>query len=237
MALATGSGATGWQLVKVQDMNGQWIRGVALGAMICGGATLGWAAEAVVQDFDGWKITIQPGDFPVSAGAKDHVPPSPKTFATEGPAEAKSMLQLVSLRQNEAAELPKPVAPAPEPARDGFPLIVPGECCAKEGVAAVEPPAGRVDPRWMAQMYTEIYKSIPFIRAEYDANPSYIHDSTMEILFGQMRPTVIQRGSMSVYHNYPDYGYAYGGYGFGGYAYPPLQLVVPGTGLRIHRSR
>lgn len=212
-------------------MNRKLIRWMVCGAMAFGGGAVGFAADAVVQDFDGWKITIQPGDFPVATGAKDHVPPSPTVFSTQAGSNGKSSVKLVSLRQNEGVELPNPAVPAPEPSTDGLPVIVPGECCDKEGVVAVDPPAGRVDPRYMSQMYYEIYKSIPFIRAEYDANPSYIHDSTMEILFGQMRPTVIQRGTTTVNHNYPDYGY-----GFNGYAYPPLQLVVPGVGLRIHRN-
>jgi hypothetical protein len=38
--------------------------------------------------------------------------------------------------------------------------------------------------------YWRIYTSLPFVRSEYDANPSYRHEATMEILFGQMRPTV-----------------------------------------------
>jgi hypothetical protein len=216
-------------------MNGKLTRWLVCGAMAFGSEAIGFAADSVVQDFDGWKITIQPGDFPVAAGTRDHVPPSPTVFSTQAGSAAKSIVQLVSLRQNEAIELPAPPAPTPEPHVDGLPLIVPGECFDKEGVVSVEPPAGRVDPRYMSQMYYEIYKSIPFIRAEYDANPSYIHDATMEFLFGQMRPTVIHRGTTNVNHNFPDYGYGYG-YGFNGYAYPPLQLVVPGVGLRIHRN-
>lgn len=195
-----------------------------------GGAA--FSAEAVVQDFDGWKITIQPGDFPVAAGTKDHVPPSPAVFSTQAGSTAKSMVRLVSLQQPAGIELPKPPIPAPEPSADGLPVIVPGEYFDKEGVVSVEPPAGRVDPRYMSQMYWEIYKSIPFIRAEYNANPSYIHDATMEFLFGQMRPTVIHRGTTNVNHNYPDYGY-----GFGGYTYPAAPLYLPGVGLRIHRSQ
>ena len=213
-------------------MNGKLTKWLVCGAMTFSGGAASFAAEPVVQDFDGWKITIQPGDFPVAAGATDHVPPSPTVFSTQSGSQAKSRVRLVSLRQNEGIELLKPAAPAPEPSADGLPVIVPGECCDKEGVVAVDPPAGRVDPRWMAQMYYEVYKSIPFIRAEYNANPSYIHDSTMEFLFGQMRPTVIHRGTTTINHNHPDYGY-----GFNGYAYPPLQLVVPGVGLQIYRSR
>lgn len=46
-----------------------------------------------------------------------------------------------------------------------------------------------VDPK----SYEKIYASIPFRRSEYLANPSYRHDTTVEIMFGQMRPTVIHR--------------------------------------------
>lgn len=41
--------------------------------------------------------------------------------------------------------------------------------------------------------YEEIYNSIPFRRSEYLANPSYRHDTTVELMFGEMRPTVVHR--------------------------------------------
>jgi len=41
--------------------------------------------------------------------------------------------------------------------------------------------------------YQEIYNAIPYRRVEYLANPSYRHDTTVEVLFGQMRPTTIHR--------------------------------------------
>ncbi len=41
--------------------------------------------------------------------------------------------------------------------------------------------------------YSQVYKSIPFIRSEYMANPSYRHDATMEIMFGKLRPMSINR--------------------------------------------
>lgn len=41
--------------------------------------------------------------------------------------------------------------------------------------------------------YEKIYSSIPYRRSEYLANPSYRHDTTVEILFGQMRPTVVHK--------------------------------------------
>ena len=41
--------------------------------------------------------------------------------------------------------------------------------------------------------YEDVYRSIPYNYTEYLANPGYRHDATMEILFGEMRPTTIVR--------------------------------------------
>lgn len=210
-------------------------------AGLCVAASVAGATEPFVQDFDGWKITIRPG---VSA-LGDSVPPGPQTTG----ASAKGTIRLVSFQEPPApapALAPAGSRPAARPTEteDGFPVINPGEsdwCC--DSTTKVSAPEGSVDPRYLSQMYNEIYKSIPFIRAEYHANPSYIHDTTVEFLFGKMRPTVIQRGTTVIRHDYPagfDQPWAYGGYGgfggygYGGYGYPGLQLVVPGTGLRVH---
>lgn len=231
--------------LKGNDMNGRLLSwGMAAGLM-CTSVTASFAGEPLVQDFDGWKITIRPGE----SSLPDPIPPSPRIFPATSAENPKGTIQLVSLRQDVTAPAPAPVpavavVPAtklPQPAADGLPVIIPGEssqCC--DTTPAVNPPEGTVDPRYLSQMYTEIYRSIPFNRAEYDANPSYRHDTAVEFLFGKMRPTVIHRGTVNVNHSYPSgYGvpYAYGGMGYGGgYAYPPLQLVIPGVGLRIHRS-
>lgn len=45
------------------------------------------------------------------------------------------------------------------------------------------------------QDYRRIYNSIPFNRAEYNVNPSYRHDSTMELLTGNARHQTILRHS------------------------------------------
>ncbi len=42
-----------------------------------------------------------------------------------------------------------------------------------------------------SRSYREIYNSIPFSRAEYDANPGYRHQATMEIMLGQLHPIVV----------------------------------------------
>lgn len=47
----------------------------------------------------------------------------------------------------------------------------------------------QVDP----ERYMRIYSSIPFNRAEYNVNPSYRHDSAMEILTGNARHNTIVR--------------------------------------------
>ena len=49
--------------------------------------------------------------------------------------------------------------------------------------------------------YSRIYNSIPFNRAEYDVNPNYRHDSTMEILTGNARHQTIVRHSFE--HKHP----------------------------------
>ena len=41
------------------------------------------------------------------------------------------------------------------------------------------------------QSYADVYKSIPFSRSTYRADPTYRHDATLEILFGKLRPTTV----------------------------------------------
>ncbi len=36
--------------------------------------------------------------------------------------------------------------------------------------------------------YSDVYRTIPFSRAEYDADPAYRHNATMELLLNQLRP-------------------------------------------------
>lgn len=58
-----------------------------------------------------------------------------------------------------------------------------------EARAAVAGETAVFDP----SAYSRVYNSIPFNRAEYDVNPNYRHDSTMEILTGNSRhQTIIQ---------------------------------------------
>ena len=94
-----------------------------------------------------------------------------------------------------------------------------------------------------AKQYAAVYRSIPFNRAEYVANPGYRHDAAMELLTGNQRLTAGYTGKTlalpkpGVYRPYlpsrreyltapfPYFGGAgfsgvgYGGIGNGGYSY------------------
>lgn len=119
------------------------------------------AAEVTVTDSDGspWTISITPG--PVTHVAEQLVPPLPEA--------AISQDELASVGPAGQAVLAPAIAGA---AQDSDIVINP------------LPNGAVIDGR----SYTDIYRSIPYSKTEYYANPSYRHDSTMEILFGQLRP-------------------------------------------------
>jgi hypothetical protein len=53
-------------------------------------------------------------------------------------------------------------------------------------------PSSEIDAKTKKPLtYQEAYDSIPFSRAEYDANPAYRHDAAMELVFGVQRRTTI----------------------------------------------
>lgn len=136
-----------------------------------------------------------------------------------------------------AAPLPAstaaPVTPAVQPGNRPLTVVpavyqlpeAPAPAAADElaTVHAAEPPAApeadgttpqhhathAVDPWGRVELYREIYNAIPFSRAEYDANPAYRHEATMELLLGQLRTTVNQRTTTNVNVN----GGIGGGYG------------------------
>lgn len=84
---------------------------------------------------------------------------------------------------------------------------------AVSGVApapAVQGPAeapGSVAPGVLVprMTYAQALAQIPFSRAEYEANPSYRHDSAMELMFGAMRPTTIVKQNIPYFSRYPDF--------------------------------
>ncbi len=71
--------------------------------------------------------------------------------------------------------------------------------------------------------YEQAYNAIPFNRTEYDANPSYRHDSAMELLFNELRPTTIIRSQSSRASKYPSFNrpdYLWQRWNFNYYGYP-----------------
>jgi hypothetical protein len=131
---------------------------------------------------------------------------------------------------------PQPGILPPAPMPDADPSVLPPgsvtEPTAKTAVPCESLPA--VVPGLVGD-YQSVYDAIPFSRAEYDANPTYRHDATMEFLFGRMRPTVIQRTSAQVDVNMPETvvsPWAYNPYGMNSLYYP---FYSPG--VRVYRGR
>lgn len=113
--------------------------------------------------------------------------------------------------------------------RFSYPILPPSAACLPSagGAACVNP--------WN---YALIYDSIPFLRSEYIANPSYRHEATMEILFGQLRPTVVHKHpgqprpheTLFPYENDIIRPYSYYSMGPGaGYGRGPLPFGAPGA--------
>jgi hypothetical protein len=109
---------------------------------------------------------------------------SPQKFAAEG---GSPILLAYQEDTENGAAVPDPVEPgeqanfaAPESAENGEK--------ADESLPTVSP-APAIDPA----AYWCVYRTIPFLRTEYLANPSYRHEATMEFLFGQLRPTVVHK--------------------------------------------
>ena len=71
-----------------------------------------------------------------------------------------------------------------------------------EGTAAPVSAASGTPPYQMT--YAEAYAQVPFLRSEYEANPSYRHDAAMELMFGQLRPMTVIRQTVPYFSRYPD---------------------------------
>ncbi len=166
------------------------------------------AEDATVQKFGDWTVTIQPG--PRGSGIRDV---AAKAVATQ------SKIQLASQQTEDNADVPAPPKP-----RASSVVVTAGQ--GAHSTACVDCPTIQParDPLALVGQYSDVYDRIPFSRAEYEATPSYRHDATMEFLFGQMRPTVINRGTTVIRHSQPAmpvmYPPAYSPYGFNSYYFP-----------------
>lgn len=224
---------------RLGKMNAKCCYGLLTGVALMTTAVESVCAE--VYDFSGWKISITPkadNALPVKKADVAHaiqlstLPTNGDEVRTSSRLQNPLVIRPASFNTNEGEARPAPIPPVPSGESEVTRLQTQWEY---NGEPAVTPVPAEVPPvapasvpvtMNMASQYQEIYLSIPFSRVEYNANPSYRHDATMEILFGQMRPTVVYRTPAPVY-NYYDSG-----------SFFPQQPYYPYSyGLRIHRSR
>ena len=52
--------------------------------------------------------------------------------------------------------------------------------------------------------YAEALAEIGFSRAEYEANPAYRHETAVELMTGQLRPTTVVKQTVPYFSRYPD---------------------------------
>ncbi len=122
------------------------------------------------------------------------------------------------------------------PSRTVVPLVATSKVEVDAGAvpAAAAAPANCGTLQVNAADYVQIYKAIPFNRAEYNANPTYRHDSTMEILTGNARhQTIVRHGTPQQTQTSAT---SYAGSGWPGMpGYLPGVFVRPGARLNYYR--
>lgn len=171
-------------------------------------------------DGEDWAITIAP--------------------AVKSPATPAGLI-VAAAGAPESANSPVAAAVAPEPIHLVSAAVAQADGAAPAAVA--ETPAVPVEsvehgvaitpnPTTVPQAaaYQRIYNAIPFNRAEYLANPSYRHETTMELLTGNQRQIVVnrnytpqlhgpsERAPLFLYNRFGGYyggGMGWGGLGFG----------------------
>ena len=172
-----------------------------------------------------WTMTISPATVPVSTAPFNTVKTEPK-------------VEQVAVLTEPAEVTPADPAPAVEPPAESSrqPSSFVSAQQPAAAVGAVENGV-QIVPNPIAvpqvSVYEKIYNAIPFNRTEYLANPSYRHETTMELLTGNQRQIVvhrnytprlnepIERQPLFLYNNYGGYygggmGYGFPGrYGFG----------------------
>ncbi len=186
--------------------------------------------------------TYRFGDFVMTVTPQTSAPPRrldsetrvPDVVPASGFHSATQQLPLDATLDDAVPPQPGILPPAPVP--DAEPSVSqPGRTTEATVKTAVPCESLPVVAPGLAGDYQTVYDAIPFSRAEYDANPSYRHDATMEFLFGRMRPTVIQRTSAQVDVNMPETivsPWAYNPYGMNSLYYP---FYSPG--VRVYRGR
>lgn len=170
---------------------GRLVRGLACAATV--GSSLlvpGFAAavepvnkNTVFKTPEGvdWIVSIKPARRTAQAEAR--------TVAVPAPVDVVPVAAV-------AQQVPPPEPPLETVAPGDLPPV-PVMTTGRPGTGATTAHGVTVVPSSQPQLevfgrrYVDAYRSIPFNRAEYNANPSYRHEAAMELLFGQMRPTTI----------------------------------------------
>ncbi len=149
--------------------------------------------QPMTFEFGEWRIIVQPG----RSAPKPHNAATPAVTEVEEPSPR---IQLTGFHQVPPAPTPPEAAidAALVPATQDSLSPAPGVNSVPVTDARPSLASPSVDPVARVRQYREIYNSIPFSRAEFNANQSYRHEATMEILFGQMRSTVISRQRTSI---------------------------------------
>lgn len=147
---------------------------LALMAALLASAGRAKAEDVTVRTEDGqpWTIRITPAiraAVPVVAAVEAALPPAPEPGDVAFAPPALPPVTAVAAT----------VLSQPAPAGDDHGIVI--------------TPARPQRVTTAGDSYDEVYQSIPYSFSEYLANPSYRHDATMEILFGQLRPTTIVR--------------------------------------------
>lgn len=134
---------------------------------------------------------VPPGETP-DAGWKVEVQPAP--------ARARSLGKTaVGLPVTTAADREEPVADAPPEAilssgGQEAPLS-PGASVTRfvedDWTVTIIPGTVKGPVKVNGMTYEEVYRSVPYKKAEYYANPGYRHEATMEILFATLRPKTV----------------------------------------------
>jgi hypothetical protein len=182
------------------------------------------------------QVDMPPSPLPEAPIPDVALPPAPnEPSLTEAPADSSEASPTgTPAPVDTPAAADPPVSSPSAPAATSAGHVAPSSLPLWNSGVIIGSPADCPVPSELAQRYQSIYDSIPFSRAEYEANPSYRHDATMELLFGQMRPTVIQRSQVNVRVEDASQDNWWGVDG-PGYYYPrSYQFFSPG--YRVYRS-
>jgi len=103
-----------------------------------------------------------------TASGEPRLPAEKKSSAEKKPAKNRRT-KTKTTADTQPARVKRRKAAQPSPTKPRLPVVVPRT--------------------FKADRYAAVYATIPFSRAEYDADPAYRHNATMELLLKQLRPT------------------------------------------------